>query len=193
MGFKPIRIALALVLAAMLMAACQSFDIVEEEQPTVTVVVVQNTPPSMPATSAPRPTATPLSTSTLIPTATPRPTITLIPTPRPTLTSTPTPTPTSPPTSIPAGKVAVVAFDQFGIQQLYPTAMGGLTWDSQHWNNGTPRSFTQMWDPYDPTGWSRHSGSQCITIDGNRMMSFNKDCGASIHPRLYVDPASLSA
>ena len=90
-----------------------------------------------------------------------------------------------------AGRVAAAAFDEFGIQQLYPTATGGLAWDSQHWNNGNSRSFTyQNWDPDDPTGWSRHSGSQCITIDGNGVMIFNKDCGGNISPRLYLDPVT---
>ena len=94
-------------------------------------------------------------------------------------------------TLLPDGRVAAAGLDGFGLQQLYPNATGGLAWDSQHWNNGNPRSFTyQDWDPDDPTGWSRHSGSQCITIDGNEVMSFNKDCGGSIHPRLYLDPVT---
>ena len=87
-----------------------------------------------------------------------------------------------------ARPVAAAAFDEFGIQQLYPSITEGLAWDSEHWSNGNPRTLTSAnWDADDPSGWSRHAGSQCITIDGNGEMIFNKDCGGSIHPRLYLD------
>lgn len=78
--------------------------------------------------------------------------------------------------------------DPFGITMLHPTAAGGNTWDSQHWNNGNPRSVLDVKDrdPDDPTGWSMLRGSGLgnppLQIDGSGIATLRGD-----QPRIYLD------
>jgi len=67
---------------------------------------------------------------------------------------------------------AAAAVDTFGIVELYPTKPGTRQWNSAHWNNGIPRTFTYAPDPYDPTGWTEdHSGgTDGFKVDGMGMM-----------------------
>lgn len=81
---------------------------------------------------------------------------------------------------------AAPALDVFGVSMLYPSAIGGGSWDSQHWSNGNTRVITGVRDPDpdDPTGWSqlRGSGTPGLAIDGAGVMTMTGN-----QPRLYID------
>ena len=74
--------------------------------------------------------------------------------------------------------------DIFGITEFYPTKPGTIEWNSNHWNNGIPRTIKYASDPYDPTDWTEdHSASTIgFIIDGNGTM---KMAGS---PRFHINP-----
>lgn len=81
--------------------------------------------------------------------------------------------------------------DPFGIRQLHPTASGGITWDSTHWNNGNSRTMTRSGqsDDDDPKGWSYMSGGNSqLVFRGNGIMSMESKDNGSTGPRIYVNP-----
>jgi hypothetical protein len=77
------------------------------------------------------------------------------------------------------------ARDVFGVTELFPTAVGGLEWDSRYWDGeahavdfGTP-------DPADPLALANRRGDGEVTVNGDGTLRMT---GAQ--PRLYLGTAS---
>lgn len=75
--------------------------------------------------------------------------------------------------------------DVFGVTELFPTAAGGLEWDSRYWDGephavdfGTP-------DPADPLGLANRRGDGEVTVNGDGTLRMTGS-----QPRLYLGTAS---